>query len=521
MKETKDMRSRVEDLESRRQHSLGMGGPEKIAKQHAKGKMAARERLDFLLDPGTFQEYGLLASHQGHQPGDQVTPADACITGLGHIDGRRAIACADDFTVLGGSGDMLSLGKVMRMIDLATQERVPLVYLFDGGGARAQMAAYAPEGIPSIEPFLKLSKLSGMAPIVSVVMGACSGGGPTLACFGDIVIMVKPTGVMVIGGPPIVKQSMGIEVSKEELGGYEVHCSISGVADNPAEDDKDALLMAKRYLSYFPTNAWEYPPRVETGDDPDRRDEELLDILPTNPRALYDMMRIINCIVDKDSFFEIKPLFAPNLITGLARMNGNTVGIIANQPMVLAGTVTARGAQKERHFIDLCNAYHIPLIFLVDTPGIMIGPESEREGVPRIGSAVGYSIAWADVPKIAVAIRKTFGYGGVAMCCGYGAKHTYVVGWPTLDPGGLPIEPGIMAAHGAELAAAKDPEALMAQLLEKYGQYKGAYPAAGSFNVDDVIDPRETRPHIIRVLDMALGRRTAPAAPVARYGLMP
>jgi acetyl-CoA carboxylase carboxyltransferase component len=326
---------------------------------------------------------------------------------------------------------------------------------------------------------------------------------------------------MVIGGPPVVKQSMGIDISKEELGGYEVHCAISGVADNPAEDDKDALLMAKRYLSYFPTNAWEYPPRVETDDDPNRMNEELLDILPSNPRAPYDMRRIIDCIVDKDSFFEIKPLYALNLITGLARMDGNTVGIIANQPMVLAGTVTASGAQKERHFIDLCNAFHIPIIFLVDTPGILIGPESEREGVPRIGSAVGYSIAWADIPKIAVGIRKTFGYGGVAMCCGYGAKHTYVVGWPTLDPGGLPIEPGIMAAHGAELAAAEDPEALMAQLIEKYSQYKGAYPAAGSFNIDDVIDPRETRPRIIRVLDTALGRRVAPAAPVIRHGIMP
>ena len=406
-------------------------------------------------------------------------------------------------------------------MDLALQERVPMIIIYDGGGARAQMAAYAAEGTPDITPWIELTKLSGTVPTVGLVMGPSAGGGPTFVCSLDFIIMVKPTAVMVVGGPPVVKQTMGIDITKEELGSYEVHCAISGVADNPAESDKDAMLMAKRYLSYFPTSAWEYPPRVETDDDPNRMDEELLDILPSNPRAAYDMKRIINCIVDKGSFFEIKPLYALNLITGLARMNGHTVGIIANQTMVMAGSITAQGARKERHFIDLCNAFHIPLIFLVDTPGVMVGPESEREGAPRSAADVAYSIARADVPKIAVGIRRTFGVGGATMCCGGNAKHTYVIGWPTLDPGGLPIEPGIMAAYGAKLAAAKDPEALMAQLIEKHGQYIGAYPAAGTFNIDDVIDPRETRPRIIRVLDLTMGRRVAQPSPVIRQGIRP
>ncbi len=498
-----------------------MGGPERIARQHAKGKMTARERIEFLLDPGTFHEYGLLATHQGHRPGDKVTPADACITGIGDIDARKVIVYCDDNTVFGGSADMVALDKMMRMLDIAAQEQVPFIIMFDGAGARAQMAGYAPEGIPTIEPFLKLAKLSGTAPLVSIVMGPCAGGGPSIACFSDFIIMVKNTGLMVIGGPPLVKRSMGIEISKEDLGGYNVHCEISGVADNPAEDDKDAMYMAKKYLSYFPNNAWEYPPSLEPEDNPERQEEELLDILPANYMRPYDMKRIINCVVDRDSFFEVKPLFAQNIITGLARMNGHPVGIIANQPMIKAGAITAQAAQKERHFIDLCSAFHIPLIFLVDCPGVMIGPDSEREGVARPGSAVGRALALSDVPKIVIAIRKTFGYGAVAMCCGYKANQTMVFGWPTHDPGGLPIEQGIASAHAKEIEEADNPEAKIKELLDLYNQYTGVYPAAGTFNIDDVIDPRATRPTIINALELSMGRRSAPPSPVLKYGIMP
>jgi acetyl-CoA carboxylase carboxyltransferase component len=517
----KNMRWKVEDLKRRREESSAMGGPEKIARQHAKGKMTARERIDFLLDPGTFYEYGLLASHQGHRPGDKVTPADACITGIGSIDGRKVVVCCDDNTVFGGSGDMVALDKVMRMMDIATQERTPFIIMFDGAGARAQMAGNAAEGIPTIEPFLKLAKLSGTAPIIGIVMGPCAGGGATIACFCDLVIMVKQTGFMFLGGPPVVKQSMGIEISKEDLGGHKVHCEISGVADNPAENDKDALLMAQEYLSYFPNNAWEYPPSIEPADDPDRQEEELLTILPENHKRPYNMKGIINCVVDHDSFFEVGPRYAKNLITGLARMNGHPVGVVANQPMVMAGSITVQAARKERHFIDLCSAFHVPLVFLVDCPGVMIGPKSELSGLARPGSAVGYALAWADIPKIVVGIRKTFGYGGVAMCCGYDASQTMVFGWPTLDPGGLPIEPGIAAAHAKEINAADDPKAKQQELLEFYRQYTGVYPAAGTFNIDDVIDPRATRPTIIRALELSMGRRSAAPSPVAKYGIMP
>jgi len=246
----------------------------------------------------------------------------------------------------------------------------------------------------------------------------------------------------------------------------------------------------------------------------------LLDILPANPRRPYDMKRIIDSVVDRGSFFEIKPLYAPMMITGLARLNGHPVGVVANQPLVYAGAITAKAAQKERHFVDLCSAYHIPLLFLVDVPGVMTGPQSEREGALRYGLAVAHSLAWADVPKITVVIRKAFGFGGCAMC-GYGAKQTLVLAWPTADFGSIPSDSGVLAAYGSQLAQAEDPEALRRTLEETYREFCGPYPAAGIFNVDDVIDPRETRPRVVRALELALSRRAVPPSPSMRHGVMP
>ncbi len=514
------MREAVEQLRARRRESLAMGGQEKIERQHQRGKLTVRERIDLLFDPGTFQEYGLLASHMMHKPGDKPTPADAVVTGFGRIEGRMAGVLAEDFTVLGGSTGATNMCKRLRMMRLATQERVPLVYLLDGGGARAQMLGQFAEGLPIVAQFLKMARLSGVAPQVAVVMGACAGEPALEASLIEFIIMVRGTGMMAAGGPPVVKASIGLHVTKDELGGVDVHCAISGNADNPAENDRDALLTVKRYLSYLPTNAWQYPPYVAPADSPDRREEELLDILPDNPKAAYDMRRVIDCVADRGSFFEIKPLFAPMMITGFARMNGHTIGIIANQPMVNSGAITARAGRKERHFIDLCAAYHVPLLFLVDVPGVMTGPQSEHEAAMRFGLSVAYAMAWADVPKFTVVLRKAFGFGGCAMC-GFGAGQTLTLAWPTADFASIPVDSAILSAHGSELAEAEDPEALYKELEARYMAYAGPYPAAGSFNVDDVIDPRDTRFRIIHALEMALNRRTAPPSPTMRHGVMP
>jgi len=515
----KEMRKAVMLLQERRALALAMGGPQKIERQHSQGKMTVRERIEFLFDPGTFQEYGLLASHN-HRLREAITPADGAVTGFGKIDGRTDALVAEDFTIKGGSIGVINMQKRLRMFELATQERVPLVSLLDGAGARGDMLGEVAEGLPIVAQFVKMARLSGIAPIVGAVLGPCAGESSLEASLLEFTTMVKGTGMLAAGGPPVVLSSLGALVGKEELGGWRVQCEIAGGADNPVEDDREALLTLKRYLSYMPSNAWQYPPDAATGDDPQRMDEELLTILPESFKKPYDMKRIINCVVDRNSFFEIKPLFAPMMITGLARLNGHPVGIIANQPLVFAGAITAKAAQKQRHFIDLCSAYHIPLIFLVDVPGVMTGPESERQGALRFGLAVAYALAWADVPKFTVIIRKAFGFGGSAMC-GYMGGQTLTLAWPTVDFASLPVDSAILAVHGAELAAAADPELLRQKLQVEYTAYAGVYPAAATFNIDDVIDPRETRPRLVGALETALNRRAVPAAPVLRHGVMP
>ncbi len=514
------MRDELRELEHRRQKAREMGGPQKIQRQHKQGKLTARERIELLCDAGTFQEYGLLATHQSHRPEmeDKLTAADGVITGFGRIDDRMAGVVAEDFTVMGGSEGLTHMQKKVRMVELATQEKVPLVWLLEGSGARAE--EFIGEGLPAVFHHIKIARMSGIAPQIGVVMGPSAGDSSLVGSLLEFIIMVKGTGMMAAGGPPVVLHATGEKISKEELGGTKIHCEISGVADNEAADEKQAILMAKQYLSYLPSSAYEYPPSIQCNDDPDRMDENLLDILPQGFKHPYDMKQIIECVVDRDSFFEIKPKFAPMMITALARMNGHPIGIIANQPLVHAGAITAKAAQKHRHFIDLCAAYHIPLIFFVDTPGVMTGPASEKEGALRFGLASAYALAWADVPKITVVVRKAFGYGGSAMC-GYGAKQTLTVAWPTVDFGSLPVEGGVEASKGSDLTAADDPEALRSQIEEAYRKYCGPYPAAGHFNVDDVIEPRETRPRIIRALELALHRRAVPAQPTMRHGVMP
>ena len=516
----KPMKDAVADLAGRKQEARAMGGAKKLERQRSQGKMTVRERIDLLMDQGSFEEYGLLASHAGQKAGQPITPADGLVAGFGQVDGRHVGIIAEDFTVLGGSTGITNFHKRLRVIDLATQERVPLVFLLDGSGARAQMLGDSAEGLPPAMQYVKMARLSGVAPMMGVIMGPCAGESSLEGSLLEFSIMVRGTGMMAAGGPPVVLMSLGQEVTKEELGGVDVHCAISGVADNPADDDRQALGMARDYLSYMPTNAWQYPPWADTGDDPGRRDPELLDILPSSPRRPYDMKKVIGHVVDRGSFFEIKPLFAPMMITGLARLGGHVVGIVANQPAVDAGAITAKAAQKERHFIDLCSAYHIPLVFLVDVPGVMTGPRSEREGALRSGLSVAHALAWADVPKFTVVLRKAFGFGGSAMC-GYGVDQTLILAWPTADFASLPVDSAIKAAHGAELAASPDPDKLWKELAEMYTRFSGAYPAAANFNLDDVIDPRDTRPRLIKALQLAANRRCQPPAPVMRHGVMP
>jgi acetyl-CoA carboxylase carboxyltransferase component len=511
---------RIEDLQQRRATALEMGGPVKIKRQHDAGKLTARERMDLLFDKGTFMEHGLLAMSQNERlkMENKKTPADAVIVGYGKINGRMACGIAEDFTVLGGSVGHTHWLKNWRTVQLAKTAKVPVVWMMDGAGARSEETINM--GLPHVSHFLEIARLSGIAPQVAIAMGPCSGDSSLQVSLIEFIIMVKGHGGLFAGGPPVVYSAIGEVVSKEDLGGSKIHCRISGLGDNEAESDEHAIAMTKEYLAYLPLNAYEYPPYVDTGDRVDRMEEELLTIVPEGLHQPYDMKRIIRCIVDNGVFFEIKPLFAPNIITTLARMGGHTVGIIANQPKVMAGSVDVKAAAKYRHFVDLCGAYHIPIIFLTDIPGVMTGSQAERQGTLRAGLACAYSLAFADVPIITVVIKKAFGYGGSAMG-GYEAGQAAVFAWPTADFGAIPAAGGIMAAYKKDIEAAADPEAKKKELEKQFASIGGPYIAAANFNVDDVIDPRETRPRIIRTLELALNHRSVPAQPTRRHGIMP
>jgi len=517
------MQAKVDDLMARRSAALEMGGPERIERQHKAGKTTVRERIAMLIDSDTFREYGVLATHSAHRAETKgmVTPADGVVTGFGRVDGRQVGVIAEDFTVRGGSLGTTGIAKKLRMVEIATRERVPLIWLLDGAGARAE--EFIAEGMPPITHHLKIAQMSGIAPQVGLVMGPSAGDSSLVAAALEFIVMVKGTGMMAAGGPPIVRSALNIDVDKETLGGVDVHCRISGVADNIAKDDADAIDQCKRYLSYLPSNAWQYPPDAEPTDDPRRMDESLLTAVPENLKRPYDMKDVIEAVVDHDSFFEIKPEFAKMLITGLGRLNGHPVGILANQPKVYAGSITAKAAAKARRFIDLCSAYHLPIVSLADVPGVMTGPDAEREGTLRQGLAACNSLAWADVPLFTVVVHKMFGFGGGVMG-GYGLGQTLTLAWPTADFGSLPVESGVFAAYPRELEEAEKAgnyDEVKAQLEQQFLQYCGPYPASDVFNVDDVIDPRETRPRLIEALELALSRRVEAAAPKWRHGVLP
>ena len=510
------------ELIHRRQLALAMGGAARIDKQHAKNKLTVRERIDAFLDADTFCEYGQLATHA---PGplvsetqSQVTPADGFVFGFGAVDGRPICIGGEDFTVKGGTYGVTHGAKKRRAVVLASQERVPIVLLLDGAGARAQ--EMIGEGLPTGPHYFALAKHSGIAPTVGIVMGPSAGDSSLLASLCQFIVMVDKTSMLAAGGPPVVKAATGQDIDKETLGGADVHCTVSGVADNRATDEQAALLLARRFLSYFPTNAWQYPPERKF-EAPGAEDTTLLDrILPDEDRLPYDMKRLIDGIIDKDSFLEIKPEHAPMIVCGLGTVEGHPVGVIANQPLVQAGAITAAAARKARHFIDLCSSFHLPLVFIQDVPGVMPGVDSEREGALRPALSLAYAIAMSSVPKITLIVRKAFGYGACAMAGG-GADHTAILAWPSAVFASLPATSAIETVHKAQIEESNDPEKTKRQLMDYYEQCSGSMHAAGIMNIDDVILPSETRGRIAHLLSISRARRSANASPPTRTGVMP
>jgi acetyl-CoA carboxylase carboxyltransferase component len=514
-----DWAKEVERLQRARQRALEMGGEMRVERQHKLGKLTVRERLDLLLDPGTFIEYGMLATFFGLSPeAEKYAAADGVVTGFGKINGRLVCVIAEDFTVQGGSLGNSHFAKKIRILKRAAKDKVPVVLLLDGSGARAEQETV--EGPPIAPHHAQLAALSGLVPIISCAMGPCFGDSSLLGQLSEFIIVVKETGQFGIAGPPIVKTATSEEISKEDLAGSKIHCYETGVADNEALSEGHAFDIAREYLSYLPTNCWGEPPYVPTNDPVDRMDQELLGIVPEDYNAPYDVKRVIRCIVDDGHFFERKPCHGTNVVTALARMGGHPVGIVANQPLVLAGAVDAKAAHKARQFIDICNSFHLPLVFLADCPGVMPGRLAEQQATLRAGLSIAHSAAFLRVPFMTIVLRKNFGFGGTSMGL-IGQDQVLTAAWPSASFSSLPSAGSAAVTRRTEVGAGDDPERARKDLEARFEEMEGPYLAAGAYRIDEILDPRETRPTVIRHLEVARQRRKEPLGPALMHGIKP
>jgi methylmalonyl-CoA decarboxylase subunit alpha len=484
-----------------------------VTKQHDRRKLTARERLSLLCD-GDVLEYGQLAGSS--KVIDRETPADGVITGIGTTDGRKVAFVVYDFTVLGGSQGDVSHHKVSHIQKIAISQGVPCVYLCDGGGARVQeMDTYAFD-FPDM--FYDQARMSGWVPLATAIMGPCFAGHANIAGMSDYVVMVTGSGSMGVAGTHLVRASMGRDVDKEELGGPALHCNVAGTADDEAPDDRACIGRVREFLGFLPSNARQSPPTVATADPADRRDEALATIVPESARRAYDIRVIIRAIADEGRVFELKPAYARNVVTAFVRMNGRSVGIVANQPMVLAGALDSPGAEKMSHFVELCDAFNVPLVLLADIPGVLGGPEAERTGVVRRSMKTLYTLGQVTVPVISIVIRKAYGMGGYIMGS-RAVRPNLLLAWPGAELGAMGLEGAVETIHRKRLAGADDPAAERKRLVDELRQKMGAVPTARAYGVDDVIDPRDTRAVINRALEAFTVRD--PALPPRKHGIMP
>jgi len=490
---------RIRDLQIKREAAISGGGDEAVKKQHEKGKLTARERINLLMDEGTFQEMDeFVASDRFNIYGDGV------ITGYGTVNGRRVCVFAQDFTVMGGSLGERHAGKICKMLDFAMTVGIPVIGLNDSGGARIQEGVVSLGGYASI--FFRNVMASGVVPQIAAIMGPCAGGAVYSPALMDFVFMVRDTSFMFLTGPDVIKAVLNEEVSFEELGGALTHNQKSGVAHFASNNEIECLNDIKRMLSYLPPNNLENPPYVPTMDDSNRRDEGLATIIPDDPNKPYDMKQLIEMVVDSDSFFEVHRLYATNIIVGFARLGGHCVGIVANQPKELAGTLDIASSIKAARFIRFCDSFNIPLVTFEDVPGFLPGTNQEWMGIIKHGAKMLYAYCEATVPKLLVITRKS--YGGAY--CVMSSKHVRSdlnFAWPTAEIAVMGAQGAVNIIQRREIAEARNQDAKRKELVDKYtDEYMHPYLAAQRGYVDDVIDPRDTRPKLIAGLEMLKGK---------------
>jgi acetyl-CoA carboxylase carboxyltransferase component len=510
---------RLETLRERRRLAQRGGGQERIDKIHESGRLTARERVNLLCDPGSFQELGVFVAHQCHDFGlaDKKIVGDGVVSGFGQVDGRRVAVFAQDFTVFGGTLSEANAGKICRLMDLAVENGVPIIGLNDSGGARIQEGVRSLGGYADI--FLRNTLASGVVPQISAIMGPCAGGAVYSPAITDFVIMVDGTSHMFVTGPNVIKSVTGEEVTFEELGGAQTHATKSGVAHFVAQGDVDCILQIKRLLSFIPSNNLEEPPRREPTDDKDRRDPELNRIVPEEPNKPYELRDVIRRVVDDADFFEVHADYATNIVVGFARLDGHPIGVIGNQPAALAGVLDIDSSKKGGRFVRFCDAFNIPLLTFEDVPGFLPGTDQEWRGIITNGAKLLFAYCEATVPKLTVITRKAYG-GAYDVMSSKHVRGDYNVAWPTAELAVMGPEGAVNIIFRKEIAEAADPDARRRQLVAEYNEkFANPYIAAELGYLDDVIEPIETRPKLIAALSFLRNKRQD--LPPKKHGNIP
>ena len=511
----------VNELSQRRFLARQQGGKTGIAKQHAKGRLTIRERIEALLDDGSFREHGRATASPVYDDDDEIieyVPANY-VVGFGKVGGRRLVVGGEDFTLKGGSPNAAGLRKSVYAEHLAVQYRVPLVRLLEGGGGSvkggSKKGGTTGEPVYAEPRFKIIADALSEIPVVSAAMGAVAGFPAGRLVASHFSVMTKYTAQIMIGGPALVERALGVSLSKDELGGAQVHAS-SGIVDNLANDEYDAFDQVQKFLSYLPNSVWQRTPRIACEDPVDRMEEALLSIVPRAANTAFDMRAIVNMVVDQGSFFEMGAAFGPSQICGFARLDGQPVGVLANDCHYYAGAMTAEAAQKYRRFVETCDTFHVPIVNFVDQPGFMIGPESESAGTIRFGMAAVAAAAQSTIPWAVIQVHKGF---GVATAAHY-APGNYVLAWPSVESGALPLEGGVAVAFRKEIADADNPDAKRREFEDKLREGRSPFPRAESFAVHELIDPRETRPMLCEWIDWIQPQLDSLIGPV-RFGMRP
>jgi acetyl-CoA carboxylase carboxyltransferase component len=509
----------LERLKSLQQRAFMGGGEKAIDRQRSKGKLTPRERLGLLFDQGSFMELNDLAESQcmDFGMGEKKVPGDGVVTGYGTIDGRCVFAYAQDATVLGGSVGTIHGQKICRIIDEALKVKAPLISLNDSGGGRLHEGFFASKGVAGM--FLRNTAASGVIPQISCIMGPCAGVSVYSPALMDFIIMVEKQSQMFITGPKVIQDVTGETVNFEELGGAHVHSRVTGQAHFVTKTDQESITLIRYLLGFLPSNHDEAPPSYTCDDDPERKNDNLTEIVPADFKKAYDMHQVITEVVDNNEFLEILPEFAPNIITGLARLDGNTLGIVGNQPSIMAGCLDYHSSDKAARFIRFCDCFNIPLVNLVDVPGYFPGVDQEHAGIIRHGAKMLYAYAEATVPKITLALRKEYGGAVMAMCCA-GIGVDLMLAWPIAQLVVLDTAAAINIVYRKEIMAADDPEAFRKQKIEEYDyKYSNPFHAASNMLVDRIIEPSETRTQLIKGLRMLKNKKRP--EPFRKHGNIP